>query len=124
MVSSTTSPSFIGKLGNWVISPSKRVPEIERRDARLITSLAAVLVVALFLRLLFTSTVDAILVGSFVAMIVAYALSRTRYRQISAFIIVMLLLAPIISNLLDTPAGTNYSDWVLGRAVWLTSTLR
>lgn len=119
MVSTTVPKSFIGKLDDWLISPSKQVPELERRDARLITSLAAVLVVAFFLRLLFTSTVDTVLIGSFVTMIVAYAISRTPYRKVSAFIIIMLLLAPTISNLLGTPVGENYADWVLGRAVWL-----
>lgn len=119
MASSQASKSFIGRLDSWLISPSAQVPELERRDARLITSLSAVLVVAFFLRLMFTSSVDTVLIGSVVAMGFSYVISRTQYRKLSAFIIIVLLLMPILSNLLAIPAIEDHADWVQGRSVWL-----
>ncbi|GAB5492865.1 MAG: hypothetical protein Phog2KO_30800 [Phototrophicaceae bacterium] len=118
MSSASSSKSIFNTVDDWIISPSKHVPELEQRDARLVTSLAIVLVIAFSLRLLFTSTVDNILIGSCIAMIIAYGISRTRYHQLSAFIIIALLIAPTVGNLLDTPPRTDVGDWVIGRVSW------
>ena len=119
MAAATAPDSFVKQLDNWILSPSSSIPELERRDARLVTSLAFVLVISFSLRMLFESTLDIVVVGSFIAMIISYTLSRTTYRKLAAGIIIALLIIPSLSNLLAIPDSSNVADWVSGRAVWL-----
>jgi len=119
MAAATAPDSFVKQLDNWILSPSSSIPELERRDARLVTSLAFVLVISFSLRMLFESTLDIVVVGSFIAMIISYTLSRTTYRKLAAGIIIALLIIPSLSNLLAIPDSSNLADWVSGRAVWL-----
>lgn len=113
--------SFTSKFDKLVLSPSKQTPEIEHRDARLVTSISLVTVIAMFSRLFFG--IDTVFLISFIIVVFAYIFSRTQYRNISSIILVVLLAAPSFAQLTTFPVNgagiTSISDWVVARASWL-----
>ncbi|MBC8171824.1 MAG: hypothetical protein H7X77_09125 [Anaerolineae bacterium] len=117
----TLSPprTFASQLHDLVLAPSRQIPEAETRDAKLVTSLALVIIVALAMRLF--AGLDALILAGLIAGIIAYAISRTPHRKIAGVIIIAVLVVPSLSGLatLTPTAGTNIADWVVARLAWV-----
>lgn len=114
------SQTWMSQLNELMLAPSKKIPEAEVRDARLVTSLALVIIIALAMRL--TINLDALIFAGLIAGIIAYAVSRTTYRKIAGVIIVLLLVMPSLYGLaMGVPgAGSDKIEWVFTRVAWMT----
>jgi signal transduction histidine kinase len=107
--------TVFNQFDRWVIAPSSAIPATEKRDARLVTWLAFLLMISVGINV--SITWRAPFIAAWVATVGAYALSRTRYRKIAAAIIVTALALPSYISTISSDIFTSQD--MITHMVWL-----
>lgn len=107
------------KMLRWLVQPAASLQDPNRRNlARSISSMLLVLTFVIILGAFFPTAPQKILRPAIMILIVCYALSRTRYYSLGAFLAIVALSAPSFFRIVTGPDFSG--DRVVAALVWLT----
>lgn len=105
------------RVDRWFLRPFSTLSEIEQRNARLITAMSLLAVIAVGIRT-FLYTATPTFIAAFVMVCAAYGLSRTGRQSLGALLIVIIMSAPSFFSVLNLTSTD--SNAVLQSVIWVT----